>query len=332
MIIFSMNRIKIVASLLIAAIMAAVYLPGRSAYGGSTARYAGMLLPLISDYKIFSGDPAALIPGNGFQLYELATSLFTDDAEKQRLIKLPAGKKMVAINNGLPQFPDSTLLVKTCYYFIDKREPQKGKRLIETRLLVKYNGQWLAGTYVWNEAQTDAVLVSRGSNMPVSWIDEKAKRRTISYRIPSAKDCASCHNSNNLLMPVGIKIRNLNREVVRNNVSINQLQYLQNEGIMNAVDAGRFAQLPNWQREKYTIEERVRAYLDINCAHCHSDNGSCARSSLRLGWEVPFADTRINNRKDRIVSMMEKGRMPRIGTTIVDKDALALIKKYLQQQ
>jgi uncharacterized repeat protein (TIGR03806 family) len=291
-----------------------------------------MLLPHISDYKIFAGEPAVLVPGNGFQLYELATGLFTDYAEKQRLIKLPAGKTMVAVNDGLPQFPDSTILVKTFYYFNDKREPSKGKRLIETRLLVKLNAQWIAGTYVWNETQTDAVLVYKGSNVPVSWIDEKANRNTISYRIPSPKDCASCHNNNNLLMPVGIKIRNLNRDVVRNNTAINQLQYLQNTGLMSANDASRFSQLPDWQNEKYTITERVRAYLDVNCAHCHNDKGSCAISPLRFGWEIPLANTRINNKKDRIIKMMEKGRMPRIGTTIVDKEALDLIKKYLQQQ
>jgi uncharacterized repeat protein (TIGR03806 family) len=265
-------------------------------------------------------------------LYELATGLFTDYAEKQRLIKLPAGKTIMAVNDGLPRFPDSTILVKTFYYFNDKRNVSKGKRLIETRLLVKNNGQWLAGTYVWNDEQTDAVLVNKGANMPVSWIDEKGSNRTITYRIPAPKDCASCHNSNNLLMPVGLKMRNLNREVVRNNVSINQLQYLQNAGVLSSVDARRFAALPNWQNEKYNITERVRAYLEVNCAHCHNDKGSCARSPLRFGWEIPLADTRIDNRKNRIISMMEKGRMPRTGTTIVDAEGLSLIKKYLQQQ
>lgn len=327
-----MNRIVTIASLLVITITTAAYLPGRSAYGGSASRYPGMLLPLISDYKIFAGEPEALVPDNGFQLYELATGLFTDYAEKQRLIKLPAGKTIVAINDGLPQFPDSTILVKTFYYFNDKREPSKGKRLIETRLLVKLNNQWLAGTYIWNDAQTDAVLVNKGAGVPVSWIDENANRNTISYRIPSPKDCASCHNSNNVLMPVGIKVRNLNREVVRNNVAINQLQHLQNTGVMNAVDATRFSQLPDWKNEEYTMTERARGYLDVNCAHCHSDKGSCASSSLRFGWDIPLADTRISNKKDRIIKMMEKGRMPRIGTTIIDKEALTLIKKYLQQQ
>jgi uncharacterized repeat protein (TIGR03806 family) len=326
-----MNRIIIIISLLIATIVAAVYLPGSAAYGTSTAQYAGQLLPRISDYKIFTGEPVALTPGNGFQLYELATGLFTDYAEKQRLIKLPAGKTLVAVNDGLPQFPDSTILVKTFYYFNDKRNISKGKRLIETRLLVKNNGQWLAGTYIWNAEQTDAVLVNKGATTAVSWIDENATTKTISYRIPAPKDCASCHNSNNLLMPAGVKMRNLNREVVRNKTSVNQLQYLQNAGLLSPVDVNSFAALPNWQNEKYNITERVRAYLEINCAQCHNDKGSCASSSLRFGWDIPLADTRIEKRKDRIISMMEKGRMPLTGTTIVDAEALSLIKKYLQQ-
>lgn len=327
-----MNRIMIVASLLVIAIITTVYLPGNAAYGTGTAQYAGMLLPRISDHKIFAGEPVRLVPGNGFQLYELATGLFTDYAEKQRLIKLPGGKTLMAVNDGLPQFPDGTILVKTFYFFTDKRDTSKGKRLIETRLLVKNNGQWLAGTYVWNEEQTDAVLVNKGSNTSVTWTGENASTQTISYRIPAPKDCASCHNSNNLLMPAGLKMRNLNREVERNNSSINQLLYLQQTGVLSPVDPGRLSALPDWQNEKYAITERVRAYLDVNCAHCHNDKGSCARSPLRFGWEVPLPDTRIENRKGRIIHMMEKGRMPRTGTTIVDAEALSLIKKYLQQQ
>src|SRR5687768_13425335 len=50
----------------------------------------------LSDYKIFQGDAAALIPSADFHLYELSTELFTDYAEKQRLIKVPAGHTMTA--------------------------------------------------------------------------------------------------------------------------------------------------------------------------------------------------------------------------------------------
>ncbi|WP_207513780.1 hypothetical protein [Longitalea luteola] len=326
-----MYRIITVAILVVSGALTAIYLPGAQAYGAAP-NVTGMLLPRISDYNIFTGDPVNLTPGNGFQVYELATGLFTDHAEKQRLIKIPAGLALTATNDGLPQFPDGTILVKTFYYFNDKTDPSGGKRLIETRLMIKNNGQWLAGTYVWNNDQTDAVPGTNGSNIVISWIDEQASTRKITYRIPAARDCASCHNTGNSLMPVGPKIRNLNRDVLRNNKSVNQLQYLQEAGILNAVNPNRFSRLPDWQNESYPLPERVRAYLDVNCAHCHSDEGSCARSAVRFGWEVPFADTRISAKKNRIISLMEKGSMPRTGTTTVDTKALSLIKKCFQVQ
>jgi uncharacterized repeat protein (TIGR03806 family) len=325
-----MNRIITVVALLFSAVIAAAYIPGT--FSTLTANDGGILLPKLSDYNIFTGDPATLAPCNGFHLYELATGLFTDYAEKQRLIKVPANQTLTAVKDGLLQFPDGTVLVKTFYYFNDKRNASKGKRIIETRILIKNNGQWMAGTYVWNKEQSDAVLVTGGQKTPVSWIDEKANNKTISYQIPSAKDCGVCHSNNNSIMPIGLKVRNLNRDVFRNNTSLNQLPYLEDAGIMNAVNPDRFSKLPAWQNESYSISDRVRAYLDVNCAHCHSSTGSCARSDLRFAWEIPMADTRIAVKKDRIVNLMAKGRMPRIGTTVVDEKALALIKKYLQLQ
>jgi hypothetical protein len=168
-----MNRIITVVTLLLATVITAAYIP--RTYDTT----ADLLLPKLSDYNIFTGDPVALTPGNGFQLYELATGLFTDYAEKQQLIKVPSGQTITAVNDGLPQFPDSTILVKTFYYFNDKRNVSKGKRLIETRLLIKNNGQWMAGTYVWNKEQTEAALVTGGQKTTVSWIDEKANNKRV---------------------------------------------------------------------------------------------------------------------------------------------------------
>ena len=325
-----MNRIMSTLVLLIAAGAGAVYLQCCNAFAtGVTGRYGGML-PKISDYQIFTGNPVTLTPATGLYEYEPATGLFTDYAEKQRLIKLPEGYKLTAVNDGLPYFPDGTMFVKTFYYRNDKRDTAKGKQLIETRLLIKNNGAWNAGTYVWNKELTEALLVTGGAKTSVSWIDKEARQRTIAYRVPSVKDCGSCHNAGNSLQPIGFKVRNLNVDVVRDSKTINQLIYLQHAGVINAVDPSRFAKLPAWQNTNWTIEERARAYLDVNCAHCHSDKGSCAQSKLRFAYDIPFANTQIAGKKNRIVNMMAKGRMPRTGTTIVDEEALALIKSYIQ--
>jgi len=325
-----MKHVFIVMILLISGTAAAVYMQGCDAHAASSNDRFAFLLPNISDYHIFKGNPSSLNPANGYHLYELSTGLFTDYAEKQRLIHVPEGAAITATGNGLPDFPDETILVKTFYYYNDKRDPSKGKRLIETRLLVKNNGQWNAGTYVWNKEQTDAVLATGSSNTPVSWINKEGTARNISYHIPSPKDCGTCHNTGNLLMPIGIKIRNLNINVVRDHDTINQLRFFQQTGIMKTTGPAHFAQLPAWQNNTLSLEERVRAYLDVNCAHCHSDKGSCPQSRVRFGWDLSFEDTRITGNTNRIIKMLSKGRMPRIGTTIIDEEAVALITTYLK--
>ena len=63
---------------------------------------------VLFGYNIFKGKASDLIPDRGFMPYELSTTLFSDYAEKQRLIKLPAGSSLKAANNALPEFPEVT--------------------------------------------------------------------------------------------------------------------------------------------------------------------------------------------------------------------------------
>ena len=35
-----------------------------------------------------------------------------------------------------------------------------------------------------------------------------------------------------------------------------------------------------------SLAAQARAYLDINCAHCHKANGSASNSGLWLDWEI----------------------------------------------
>ena len=98
-------------------------------------------LPLLSQMGVFSGNLSDLNPADGVQLYEINSTLFTDYAHKQRLIRLPQGQKMQYNGNDLlPSFPDNTLISKTFYYNIDERDPSLGKKIIETRILLKVNG------------------------------------------------------------------------------------------------------------------------------------------------------------------------------------------------
>ena len=269
-------------------------------------------LPLtLSGLAIFHGRPADLVPASGFIPYDLSTPLFSDYAEKQRFIQIPAGLTLRVTDSGLPEFPDGTLLVKTFYYYNDSKDTSKGKRIIETRVLVKSGGLWKAGTYVWNGAQTEAVLAAGGSNTRIN---------TLSYHIPSNKECATCHNAGNVLMPIGFTLRNLTAAATR---------HLQAASILPAVNPASFTMLPDWQNDAYTLEQRARAYMDINCAHCHNPKGSCSASDFHPAYELSLQESNILNKKKRIVRFMKRGRMPRLGTTIVHTEGLALIEAYI---
>ena len=287
------------------------------------------LLPELSDYNIFKDIPSNLNPSSDFRLYELSTQLFTDYAEKQRLIKIPAGTKMSAIDNGLLEFPDGTIIAKTFFYYNDKRDTAKGKKIIETRLLMKSGSTWSAGTYLWNDAQTDGKLLTTAVNKSINWIDAAGNPNIISYHVPSKNECNTCHQSNHTLIPIGLKVRNLNRDVLRSNSTVNQLQYFYSSGLINPIDPANFTALPNWQNPSFSIEQRTRAYLDVNCAHCHSKQGFAADKNLFFGYEIPLEETGIKREKEAIIDRFENGIMPKLGTTVVDKEALALLKSYI---
>jgi uncharacterized repeat protein (TIGR03806 family) len=299
---------------------------------------SGSQLPSrLSDYPVYEGRPSDLHPSKGFVRYELATTLFTDYAEKERLVKVPAGTSIVVTGDGLPQFPDGTMLVKTFFYWNDKRDTSRGRRIIETRVLLKSGDSWLAGTYLWNAEQNEAVLSGSGSRTAVSWIDETGNVRQIRYQVPSARQCASCHRSDREIVPIGFKTRNLNMDVLRAAAAndragapINQLRWLGDNGVIAPVDPARFSRLPVWNDAAFTLEERARAYMEVNCAHCHNASGFCSQSRFRPGYENSLSETEIPRKKKKILDFVRSGRMPLLGTTIVHEEGLQLLEAYFK--
>lgn len=287
-----------------------------------------VLSPKLSDYHIFEGKLSDLKPQKDFTFYELATTLFTDYAEKQRLVKIPAGTVIKITGDGLPDFPDGAMLVKTFFYFNDKRNTAKGKRIMETRLLLKNKTGWHAGTYVWNAGQDDAVLAKSAADVNVEWLDGDGRNNSVNYQIPSKKQCGTCHNAGRSIMPIGFKTMNLNIDVIRNNQKINQLTYFIQNAIFNSVNPASFTTLPDWQNHSSTLAQRARAYIEVNCAHCHSDEGYCSASGFRAGYGLTLQETGFSKKRTRIINMMKSGRMPMIGTTVVHKEGLELIREY----
>jgi len=282
----------------------------------------------LSHFGIFSGSMANLTPSAQFQTYNIASPLFTDYAEKLRLIKIPAGTKLQTQGDGLMQFPDGTVIAKTFYYYNDVSNPSLGKRIIETRLLQLTSGVWNVSTYKWRDDQSDADLVkATGDTVEVNWKDATGAPKQINYQIPSLADCKSCHDSKGDIEPIGLKARNLNFNISVHGNSVNQLTYLSSLNKLSS--SGTISSVPNYDDLTASLESRARAYLDINCAHCHNDNGIAASVAVHFDYGLTLDQTKILNSKSVIISAMQTKRMPRLGTTIVHNEGLALITQYL---
>ncbi|WP_153799565.1 hypothetical protein [Foetidibacter luteolus] len=294
--------------------------------------YADSLLPQnIYALHIFQDNPLSLRPDARLTEYEISTGLFTDYAEKQRLIMLPKNVPLAIPGGGVPEFPEGTMLVKTFYYFIDCRDTSKGRQLVETRVLLKGKYGWQTGTYNWSGNQETATLTTKAVNKPLSFTDENGIIKKIEYHIPSGNECNNCHTQGGEISPLGFKPGNLNMNVVRSNSLINQLLYLQQQGIINSFNPGIFTALPSGTDTTAVLYQRVRAYLDVNCAHCHNDNGFCAKSRFRFAFEEGDGHNK-NARKliAKAANAIKKGRMPALGTTVIDEKGLALLKSYLK--
>lgn len=285
----------------------------------------------LSAYNIFDGNPQDLVPTADYHLLELNSPLFTDYAKKQRLVKVPAGTEMTNIGNNALDFPDETILAKTFYYYNDERDISLGKRVIETRLMIKQDGLWNVATYIWNEAQTDATLNLNGSSTPINWVTANGENRSTVYLIPNEDECIACHQSNDEIIQLGTTLENLNREVTRNGTSVNQLTYLQNVAILNQFDVNQVSAMVNYKDSSLPLEDRARAYLDINCSHCHNPSGweAPAEQGFDFRYEIALNQTGILDEPFDLNEMITSGEMPFIGTTMLDDEGVALLVDFI---
>ena len=287
--------------------------------------------PNLSELNLFTGDLNQLNVTPYAVTYTLNSTLFSDYAQKERFIVLPDGEIMEYNGDGLPLFPEGTIIAKTFYYNNDERDLSLGRRILETRILIKNNGDWISGDYKWNDDQTDAVLDLNGSTVAVSWIDAEGTTQNIDYQIPSNADCLTCHGSYDALSPIGPKLRNLNFNLNGSN----QIQQLINDGKLVGLDNSEsVASVVNWKDSSVSLEARTRTYMDINCAHCHQPGGFCdIQSTLNLSFETPLDETNISEQKNsilfRVSSYIPGVSMPFIGTTVIHTEGADLIEEYL---
>ncbi len=244
----------------------------------------------ISEYGLFK-DPAAQIPAEGVLPYDLNTTLFSDYSTKYRFVWMPDGETAAYRGEESFDFPVGAMLIKTFGYVDDLRDPSLGQTIVETRILMNTPDGWAVSVYIWNEEQTEADLKIAGGRREMTWTHTDGSTKNLNYIIPNVNQCKGCHIVGEAIEPIGPKGMHLNRSFPYSDGAENQLQRWTDAGYLTGVPDDAPA-LPVWDDpETGTEAERARAYLEVNCAHCHRPEGPANTTGLDLRYvqDDPYA-------------------------------------------
>lgn len=265
----------------------------------------------LSDWGLLFADGGRLVLNDGVMPYDLNTPLFTDYALKLRTVWMPDGTHAVYREDRELEFPVGTVITKTFHYeksrawtgdtFAVVREDRESALdadrgiglddhvLVETRLLVRYEDGWTALPYVWNAAQTDAILEIAGDQRRISLVSA-TDTVDATYIVPDANQCAGCHatdQASKAIRPIGPRAWQLNRPYSWWGNDSSQLDNWSAAGKLAGFD-GAAPQGTRWaDPESGSLEQRARDYLDANCAHCHNPAGAADSSALHLNRDAP---------------------------------------------
>ena len=307
----------------------------------------------LSQYNFFQGAMVDQVPVVGVLPYDVITPLFSDYAHKKRFVWMPNGQQATYVSdNKALSFPDGTVLIKTFYF--DRVQPADTRRIMETRLLFRRNGQWEFADYVWNAAQTEAYFNLNGQFVPLAWKDDADVTHTLNYRIPAGAECHTCHKDFGIDSPIGPKPQNLDRDFDYPEGTSNQLVKWATVGYLQPGFPSNIDRTVRWDDPDESLTDRVRAYVDMNCSHCHNEGGHCDYRPMRFAWSettdlvnlgvcvepedpidpnYPYIVASGNVPRSmlwyRISSTAEEVRMPLLGRTVVHEEAKALLEEWI---
>jgi uncharacterized repeat protein (TIGR03806 family) len=245
----------------------------------------GMPYNTLDQWNLFA-DAVAQTPANEVLPYDVISPLFSDYTTKYRFVYVPSGKKIGYQNTDRWDFPVGSIFIKTFTYTNDLRNPSLGRQLLETRLLVHEAGGWVAHTYEWNAAQTQASIAVAGDTIDATWIDASGTTQHNAYQIPNTNVCQECHGKTGITSPLGGRTRQWNGTNDYGKGQENQIDHLASLGLLDQTPP------PAAMRQTLvdpfgsaSLSDRARSYLDANCSHCHGVIGLAAGTSFWLDWD-----------------------------------------------
>jgi putative heme-binding domain-containing protein len=272
--------------------------------------------------------------------------------------------------SGRFHYPKDGVLAKTITVELERGNP-KSRRRLETQVLHFDGGEWHGYTYEWNDAQTDAVLVeAAGKDRTFEVKEARAPGglRKQRWHFASRAECLRCHNPW-ADYTLAFTLPQINRDHAYGSVVDNQLRAAQHAGVFRRVppdrglpsmpqlDADPLEDLPPKLTDPYRdgdLDQRARSYLHVNCAHCHQF-GAGGSADIQLRYDTPIDETKgLEARpaqgtfaiKDAQIlapadpyrsvlyyrmAKLGTGRMPHIGSEVVDEAGLRLMHDWIRR-
>lgn len=317
----------------------------------------------LEEWHLFADAPAQK-PQDRVVPYDVIAQLFADYANKRRFLYVPDGEHIGYHATDVWDLPVGSIFVKTFSFFADARDPSKGERLLETRLLIHETAGWRPHTYVWNAEETEATLLRGGSTVPSEFIDPSGNPRTDNYVIPSESTCRECHGKLGLTDTLGGRTRQLDRTFDYGSGPENQIDHMAALGFFSETPepAASRTHVVDPMDTAQPLDLRARSYFEGNCAHCHRpgdwnaslsglwlDFESTDPSQSSINWGVckhPAAagggtcgysldvvpgqpDQSIMTCRMESESGVGNVKMPPVGRNLVDAEGAALIRQWI---
>lgn len=320
----------------------------------------------LSETGLFSSVREHL-PAAGVVPYSVQAGYWADGTQAIRWMALPCAARIQGDLEGEWVFPDGTVFLRTVVMPADAESAGPLRRL-ETQILHRENDSWRPYSYHWNDVQDDADLVP-AEGLVVEWdarrsagsprnpgIQEASEQHVSTWRIASRSECAACHTANWGAV-LGVNLRQTNVGVGTDSPPHSQLADWYRQGLLEqrpSDDLLARDHLTNPYDESADLNHRARSYLHANCAHCHRPGGG-GNALIQLDFSLPLAKTKTLNQQPTqgtfdlpeaaIISPGDPfrsvlfyrlakfgpGRMPHLGSLLVDDDGLRLIHDWIDQ-
>ena len=277
--------------------------------------------------------------------YDVNANLFSDTALKRRLIIVPEDTSATYTDIDGWVFPVGTIIIKEFTIHSVVGDPTSPVIPMETRFMIRNeSADWTVASYKWASDGSEGFLradMSETDLWPVTDPNDPSVT-THEHIYPSRGQCFQCHGTDPDLATLGLETAQLNRPFDYDGVIKNQVEAWIEAGMLAESPDAQASNLP-WHPSAAdsteSLDDRFRAYMHVNCAHCHfSTEGTCG--DMRSA--TPIEDSGICDQvdsTDMMGSMLYQRvverfpiPMPQLGTSYADPLAVELVTKWLETQ